>query len=242
MALHFENTPREEREMVRVGITRKREAWKRDTELERLLYSTAAAVATTRDEFEDAVMAAIALAADVPEKEARLRAASRSWARLDDIYKRLEVAAKYGLGVAEEVFDAQTEVDGITQEQEKKLGRVLKKMEESVKEKTRRKRREGRLYDEPDNRGMADFAVTGGFLGGGGGGGFGLYMAAPVYWDPNYGAMAPTYAYGTAPGWQGFGMPQPGYGQSGQMFQQGGFNTAAATAGGQEGTGQPAKT
>ena len=51
------------------------------------------------------------------------------------------MTAKYGLGVAEEVFDAQTEVDGITQEQEKKLGRVLKKMEETVKEKTSRKRK-----------------------------------------------------------------------------------------------------
>ena len=158
-------------------------------------------------------MAARALAANVPEKEARLRAARCSWTRLGDVYKRLEVAAKYGLGVAEEVFDAQTEVDGITQEQEKKLGRVLKKMEESVKEKTSRKRREGGLHDEPDNRGMADFAAIGGFSGSGGGGGYGPYMAAPAYWDPNYGAMAPTYAYGTAAGWQGFGMPPPGYGQ-----------------------------
>ena len=74
MALHFEITPRDEREMVRAGTTRKREAWKRETELERLLYSTADAVATTRDEFEDTVMVARALAADAPEKEARLRA------------------------------------------------------------------------------------------------------------------------------------------------------------------------
>ena len=51
------------------------------------------------------------------------------------------MTAKYGLGVAEEVFDVQTEVDGITQEQEKKLGRVLKKIEETVKEKTSRKRK-----------------------------------------------------------------------------------------------------
>ena len=47
MALHFEITPRDEREMIRAGTTRKREAWKRETELERLLYSTADAVATT---------------------------------------------------------------------------------------------------------------------------------------------------------------------------------------------------
>ena len=97
------------------------------------------------------------------------------------------------------------------------------------------------MYDEPDNRGMADFAAFGGFSGGGGGGGYGPYMAAQTYWDPNYGAMAPTYAYDTAPGWQGFGIPQPGYGQYGQMFQQGGFNQAAAPAGGQEGAGQSAK-
>ena len=236
MALSFENVLKEDREMFRASTARKREAWKRDTELERLLYSTASAVATTRDEFEDAVRAAGAMAADVPEKEARLRAARRSWSRMDEVYKRLEVAAKYGLGVAEEVFDAQTEVDGITQEQEKKLGRVLKKMEENVKEKTSRKRREGGLYEELDTRGAAD----GGFSGGFGGGSFGPYTAAPAFWDPNFTATAPGYGYGTAPVWQGYGMPPPlSYGQPSQMFQQGNFNNAAA--GGQDGAGQTTK-
>ena len=66
MALSFENVPKEDREMFRASTARKREAWKRDTELERLLYSTASAVATTRDEFEDAVRAAGAMAAMPP--------------------------------------------------------------------------------------------------------------------------------------------------------------------------------
>ena len=59
MALAFENWTADERERARVTVTRKREAWKRDTELERHFYDTAKLVFETREEQEEAVLAAV---------------------------------------------------------------------------------------------------------------------------------------------------------------------------------------
>ena len=58
MALAFEIWTADERERARVTVTRKREAWKRDTELERHFYDTAKLVCETREEQEEAVLAA----------------------------------------------------------------------------------------------------------------------------------------------------------------------------------------
>ena len=54
MALAFETMAAEQRETARLATTRRRDAWKKDTELERHLHSTAEVTAVTRTEFEDA--------------------------------------------------------------------------------------------------------------------------------------------------------------------------------------------
>ena len=63
MALAFEDWTADERERMRVAVTRRREAWKWDTELERHFSDTAKLVCETREEQEEAVLAAAAVPA-----------------------------------------------------------------------------------------------------------------------------------------------------------------------------------
>ena len=69
MALAFETMAAEQRETARLATTRRRNTWKKDTELERHLYSTAEVTAITRTEFEDVVVAAVKPAAAKVEKK-----------------------------------------------------------------------------------------------------------------------------------------------------------------------------
>ena len=55
MALAFEDWTADERERMRVAVTRRREAWKWDTELERHFSDTAKLVCETREEQETRV-------------------------------------------------------------------------------------------------------------------------------------------------------------------------------------------
>ena len=228
MALAFETMAAEQRETARLATTRRRDTWKRDTELERHLHSTAEVTAATRTEFEDAVVAAGLLPAEDITKEAKLRAGRRAWTRMDNLYKRLEVATKFGLKAAERLFDAQEEVEGITQEEEKRLTKVLKQLEDETKEKTGRKRRDREETDEAEYRPQENYMMYGG---GGGYGqmGGGMPMQAPWGWDP---AQGQGYGYGPTGGWPGFGGGPMAFGQGGQIQYQGssGGNSAAAGA------------
>ena len=95
MALAFEDWTVDERERARAAVTRRREAWKRDTELERHFSDTAKLVCETREEQEEAVLAAVAVPAGTEGRAERLRNARRAWIRSDEFFKRLEVTAKY---------------------------------------------------------------------------------------------------------------------------------------------------
>ena len=77
MALGFEAWTAEERERARAGGARRRESWKRDTDLERHFSDTAAVVAEAREQQETAVMAAVRLAADAAGREERRRRSAR---------------------------------------------------------------------------------------------------------------------------------------------------------------------
>jgi len=243
MALAFEAWTAEERERARAGVARRRESWRRETELERHFSDTAAVVAEAREQQEMAVMAAVGMAVDAPGREERLRADRRLWTRLDECYKRLEVSAKYGVVAAERMFDTRTDVDGITQEEEKKLAKILKQLEEETKDKTGKKRKGPEGEVEKDSRGMAGGATAyGGYMqqGSGGGGQFagaGMYSGGPPSGiqaaGGNYGQFGGQYGggwgyepmqaamgfgYPAGPGWFG-GWPQ--YGQSGQGMAMG---------------------
>ena len=189
MALAFEAWTAEERERARAGVARRRESWRRETELERHFSDTAAVVAEAREQQEMAVMAAVGMAVDAPGREERLRADRRLWTRLDECYKRLEVSAKYGVVAAERMFDTRTDVDGITQEEEKKLAKILKQLEEETKDRTGKKRKGPEGEVEKDNRGTAGGATAyGGYMqqGSGGGGPFvgaGMYTGGPWRWN-----------------------------------------------------------
>ena len=101
MALAFETMAAEQQETARLATTRQRDTWKKDTVLERHLHSTAEVTAVTRTELEDAVVAAGLLPEEDITKVAKLRAGRRAWTRMDNMYKRLEVATKFGLTAAE---------------------------------------------------------------------------------------------------------------------------------------------
>ena len=165
MALAFEDWMADKRDRARVAVTRRREAWKRDTELEWHFSDTAKLVCETREEQEEAVLAAVAVPGRNAGRADRLRNARRAWTRSDEFFKRLEVQAKYGFKAAERMFDGGADVHGFTEEDEKRLGKVLKQLEDETKEKTGRKRKEQDTEDEPEHRMVAS--------GGGGGGGFG---------------------------------------------------------------------
>ena len=105
MALAFEDWTVDKRERARVTVTRKIEAWKRDTELERHFYDTAKLVCETREEQEEAVLAAAVVPAGNAGRADRLRNARRAWTRSDEFFKILEVKARYGFKAAERMFD-----------------------------------------------------------------------------------------------------------------------------------------
>ena len=162
----FEIWTADERERARVTVTRKREAWKRDTELERHFYDTAKLVCETREEQEEAVLAAAAAPAGDAGRLDRLRNARRAWTRSDEFFKILEVKARYGFKAAERMFEGGADVHGFTEEEGKRLGKVLKQLEDETKEKTGRKRKEQDNDEETEHR----MVISGGGSGFGGGG------------------------------------------------------------------------
>ena len=192
MALAFETMAAEQRETARLATTRRRDAWKKDTELERHLHSTAEVTAVTRTELEDAVVAAGLLPEEDITKVAKLRAGRRAWTRMDNMYKRLEVATKFGLTAAERLFGAQEEVEGITQEEEKRLVKVLKQLQDETKEKTGRKRKDREETDEAKFRQQENYMTYGG------GGGFrqmggGMPTQAPWFDHVSYNPVCPNF-------------------------------------------------
>ena len=119
-------------------------------------------------------------------------------------------------------------MEGITQEEEKRLTKVLKQLEDETNKKTGQKRKDREETDEAVFRPQENYMIYGG------GGGFGqmgggMPMQAPWFWDP---AQGQGYRYGSMGGWPGFGGGPMAFGQGGQIQYQGsgGRNSVAAGA------------
>ena len=62
----------------------------------------------------------------------RLRNARRAWTRSDKFFKILEVKARYGFKAVERMFDGGADVHGFVEEEGKRLGKVLKQLEDET--------------------------------------------------------------------------------------------------------------
>ena len=124
MALKYETLTKEGRRADRLDRYRWREAWERGTIERRFCYTTATTVAVAMEEQEDTVLKVVT--ADFAGKDAVLRGMRRTATDLQKVYLQLKTASKYGFNIAEKFFERKSIVQGLTDEQEKLLNKIIK--------------------------------------------------------------------------------------------------------------------
>jgi len=139
MALPFETLTAEDRARDRALSQRRREDWGKEDEVKRFLHGQGGLVARMKEMMEDLLL-------DLQPEEvaygnkartvATLRAAVTE---LGQEYKKIEMGAKYGLRVAEGVFEKPLEVEGLSADQERRFRALRKKAEEEASRPAKRK-------------------------------------------------------------------------------------------------------
>jgi hypothetical protein len=237
MALKYETMTEEERRADRLDRYRWREGWERDTIERRFCYTTATVVARAIEEQEDSVLKVAA--ADFAGKDAVLQGIRRTATDLQKVYLQLETASKYDLKIAEKFFDRKSSVQGLTDEQEKLLNKIIK---EESGESSGSKGKKRKIHDGKEEL-RGDNSQAGG-PGPGAGPGWGFAPAFP--YGPFMGNFAAGFSSimmggGAAPSNMGYG--SGGYGGGGQFGmhgqqghnQQGGGYGYGGTGGGDYG-------
>ncbi len=127
MALPFEAMAQEELQRDRLAALRRREAWAKGNEVQRLLHAHAELIMQTKELMEDLVIEVQPEAVVYPGKQ---RAVDRLRASITDsatAYKKIEACIKYGVDGAEEIFDRLAEVDGLTPDEERHVKELLRR-------------------------------------------------------------------------------------------------------------------
>jgi hypothetical protein len=125
MALKYETMTEEERRADRLDRYQWREGWEQDMIERRFCYTTATAVALAMEEQEDSVLKVVA--ADFVGKDAVLQGMRRTATDLQKVYLQLETVSKYGFKIPEKFFDRKSSVQGLTDEQEKLLNKIIRR-------------------------------------------------------------------------------------------------------------------
>ena len=125
MALPYEMLTAEQRQLERAARSRRRETWELDNSDQRTQYRVAAAMDQLRQTLEDAIVAPAG--ATLAEEIERWRTRARSAVKQSiDIYKQLELGNKYGEEAVEMVIDKKEEVEGMSEEEAKRLKAFIK--------------------------------------------------------------------------------------------------------------------
>jgi hypothetical protein len=226
MALPYEQLTEDLRRTERMKRQRAREAWKRETALQKYLYNLGTVTASALEDQEDNVLRLVALEA---EGKATLLAGMRRTAKdLLEIYSQINAANIYNFNIVEQLFDGTTAVEGLSDDQQKLLKNIIKE-EHSAGKSKKEKEPENKPYDRP--------VATGAAATSGGGVGWGYAPPFPYVQQP------PQFAGGVFPGMVMQAWPQmPGAG--GQGYGQLNFGPAGGDmygggqGGGQQGGGQ----
>jgi len=125
MALPYEMLTAEERQLERAARSRRRETWALDEVEQRIQYRVATAVERLRQTLEDTIVAPVG--ATLAEETERWRTGARSAVKQSvEIYKQLELGNKYGEEAVEKVIDKKEEVEGMSEEEAKRLKAFIK--------------------------------------------------------------------------------------------------------------------
>jgi len=212
MALPYEMLTAEERQLERAARSRRRETWALDEVDQRIQYRVATAVERLRQTLEDTAVAPVA--ATLAEETERWRTGVRSAVKQSvEIYKQLELGNKYGEEAVEKVIDKKEEVEGMSEEEAKRLkafirptrgGGKITSSKRGAKSTINKRAGGAGGKNESDGAGSSAAGSSGysagaGNFGGASGGGWG--------WGPYPPPQQPYYPYMQAPwggeGWQG---------------------------------------
>ncbi len=149
----------------------------------RFCYTTATVVAQAIEEQEDSVLKVVA--ADFAGKDVVLQGIRHTATDLQKVYLQLETASKYSLKIAERFFDRKSSVQGLTDEQEKLLNKIIK---EESGESSGSKGKKGKNHDGKEEL-RGDNSLAGGSSPGAGPG----WGVTPVF---PYGPFMGNFAAG----------------------------------------------
>ena len=115
----------EQRQLERAARSRRRETWALEDSEQRIQYSVANAIDQLRQSLEDVFVAPVG--ATLAEETERWRMGARSAVKQSiEIYKQLELGNKYGEEAVERVIDKKEEVEGMSEEEAKRLKAFIK--------------------------------------------------------------------------------------------------------------------
>jgi hypothetical protein len=124
MALPYEQLSEDLRRTERLKRQRAREAWKRETALQKYLYNLGTVTALALEDQEDNVLRLVALEAE--GKSVLLAGMRRTAKDLLEIYSQINAANIYDFNLVEQRFGGKTSVEGLSDEKQKFLSKPYK--------------------------------------------------------------------------------------------------------------------
>ena len=139
----------------RVARYKRREAWERKEDIQKVIYEAGCSVGTATEQLEDVLKDLNREEMTDAQKAERIAAVRKTARGLSEFYRKLETAAKHGWNLAMEVYE-QADQGEMSEEEAKRLKKLLKKKEEEDKEKGKKykipKRERNEEPDSPEKK------------------------------------------------------------------------------------------